>query len=162
MSDTAMTRDTAAGEVMLECRELTRVYREGPRDLTVLDALERTEPFPLQRDTLPDSLAGRDLLGRGRTGSGKTLAFGLPLLARLADGDRARAKRPHAVVLVPTRELAMQVSDALEPFVHVTGLRHRLVAGGRRTAPSPACHRPRVQLRAFPPYRTCSMCMFTS
>ena len=89
-----------------------------------------TTPFPIQEAAIPDALAGRDVLGRGQTGSGKTLAFGLPLLARLADGDRARAKRPHAVVLVPTRELAMQVSDALEPLVHVLGLRHRLVAGG--------------------------------
>ncbi|HKX65748.1 MAG TPA: DEAD/DEAH box helicase [Intrasporangium sp.] len=90
-----------------------------------------TDPFPIQAATIPDALAGKDVLGRGRTGSGKTLAFGLPLIARLLDlGLRRTPRRPHALVLVPTRELAMQVSDALEPLVHVVGLRHKLVAGG--------------------------------
>jgi Superfamily II DNA and RNA helicases len=90
-----------------------------------------TDPFPIQAATIPDALAGKDVLGRGRTGSGKTLAFGLPLIARLLDlGLRRSPRRPHALVLVPTRELAMQVSDALEPLVHVVGLRHKLVAGG--------------------------------
>ena len=88
-----------------------------------------TSPFPIQAATIPDALAGRDVLGRGQTGSGKTLAFGLPTLMRLAGGQSA-ARRPRAMVLVPTRELAMQVSDALEPLVHVLGLRHKLVAGG--------------------------------
>ncbi|MFC6707804.1 DEAD/DEAH box helicase [Flexivirga alba] len=89
-----------------------------------------TAPFPIQVATIPDALAGRDVLGRGRTGSGKTLAFGLPTLTRLAAGGKARSGQPRAVVLVPTRELAMQVSDALQPLVHVIGLRHKLVAGG--------------------------------
>ena len=88
------------------------------------------EPFPIQAATIPDALAGRDVLGRGRTGSGKTLAFGLPTITRLGDGTKRESKRPRALVLVPTRELAMQVSDALEPLVHVSGLRHKLVAGG--------------------------------
>ena len=89
-----------------------------------------TVPFPIQTATIPDALAGRDVLGRGQTGSGKTFAFGLPTLTRLAAGDRALARRPRALILTPTRELAMQISDALEPFVHVMGLRHKLVAGG--------------------------------
>ena len=89
-----------------------------------------TSPFPIQEATIPDALAGRDVLGRGRTGSGKTLSFGLPLLTRLAKGGKARSGQPRAIVLVPTRELAMQVSDALQPLVHVIGLRHKLVAGG--------------------------------
>ena len=89
-----------------------------------------TTPFPIQTATIPDALAGRDVLGRGQTGSGKTFAFGLPTLARLAAGDRALARRPRALILTPTRELAIQISDALEPFVHVMGLRHKLVAGG--------------------------------
>ncbi|MEO8827556.1 DEAD/DEAH box helicase [Lapillicoccus sp.] len=90
-----------------------------------------TTPFPIQSATIPDALAGRDVLGRGQTGSGKTLAFGLPTLARLADEAPTSApRRPRALVLVPTRELAMQVSDALEPLVHVMGLKHKLVAGG--------------------------------
>jgi len=89
-----------------------------------------TAPFPIQTATIPDALAGRDVLGRGQTGSGKTFAFGLPTLTRLAAGDRALARRPRALILTPTRELAIQISDALEPFVHVMGLRHKLVAGG--------------------------------
>ena len=88
-----------------------------------------TQPFPIQEAAIPDALAGRDVLGRGRTGSGKTLAFGLPTLARLM-GSKARPNQPRAIVLVPTRELAMQVSDALQPLVHVAGLHHKLVAGG--------------------------------
>ncbi|WP_461037963.1 DEAD/DEAH box helicase, partial [Streptomyces mayteni] len=88
-----------------------------------------TTPFPIQAATIPDALIGRDILGRGRTGSGKTLSFGLPTLARLADG-RTRAKHPRAVILTPTRELAMQVADALEPYGDVLGLRLKVVCGG--------------------------------
>jgi superfamily II DNA/RNA helicase len=88
-----------------------------------------TEPFPIQAATIPDALAGRDVLGRGRTGSGKTLGFGLPVLMRLA-GERSESRRPRGLVLVPTRELAMQVHDALEPLAHVLGVSVRLIAGG--------------------------------
>ncbi|MEV6309511.1 DEAD/DEAH box helicase [Streptomyces sp. NPDC051840] len=88
-----------------------------------------TVPFPIQAATLPNSLAGRDVLGRGRTGSGKTLAFGLALLARIA-GRRADARRPLAVVLVPTRELAQQVTDALTPYARSLRLRTTTVVGG--------------------------------
>jgi superfamily II DNA/RNA helicase len=88
-----------------------------------------TEPFPIQSATLPDSLAGRDVLGRGRTGSGKTLAFGLPLLSRTA-GRRARPGRPLALVLVPTRELAQQVTAALAPYARAVNLRCVTVVGG--------------------------------
>ncbi|MFI7007967.1 DEAD/DEAH box helicase [Streptomyces sp. NPDC050145] len=88
-----------------------------------------TEPFPIQAATLPNSLAGRDLLGRGRTGSGKTLAFGLPLLARTS-GLRAEPKLPLALVLVPTRELAQQVTDALTPYATALRLRLATVVGG--------------------------------
>ncbi|MFG2819378.1 DEAD/DEAH box helicase [Kitasatospora sp. NPDC048365] len=91
---------------------------------------EVTTPFPIQAATIPDALAGKDVLGRGRTGSGKTLSFGLPLLTRLAGGDRTRAKHPRGLILVPTRELAMQVADALEPFGSVLGLRLKVVCGG--------------------------------
>ncbi|HEY0485845.1 MAG TPA: DEAD/DEAH box helicase [Mycobacteriales bacterium] len=86
-------------------------------------------PFPIQAATIPDALAGRDLLGRGQTGSGKTLGFGLPMITRLA-GGRTAPKRPRGLVLVPTRELAMQVHDALEPFAHAVGLEIRVVVGG--------------------------------
>jgi superfamily II DNA/RNA helicase len=88
-----------------------------------------TEPFPIQAATLPDTLAGRDLLGRGQTGSGKTLAFGLALLSRLA-GGRARPRQPRGLVLVPTRELAQQVDDALAPFARSLGLTTAVVVGG--------------------------------
>ncbi|MCC3771860.1 DEAD/DEAH box helicase [Streptomyces sp. UNOC14_S4] len=88
-----------------------------------------TEPFPIQAATLPNSLQGRDVLGRGRTGSGKTLAFGLALLARTA-GRRAEAKRPLALVLVPTRELAQQVTDSLSPYATAVNLRVATVVGG--------------------------------
>ena len=90
-----------------------------------------TEPTPIQAATLPDSLAGRDVLGRGRTGSGKTLAFLLPLVARL-DTSRSRRtpKRPRALVLAPTRELVSQIEAALAPLARVHGLRTRTVFGG--------------------------------
>ncbi len=88
-----------------------------------------THPFPIQAATMPDALAGRDVLGRAATGSGKTLAFGLPMLARLADGN-ARPKRPRGLVLVPTRELAAQISDALMPYARALGLWCRIVVGG--------------------------------
>ncbi|MFJ4868476.1 DEAD/DEAH box helicase [Streptomyces sp. NPDC088757] len=97
--------------------------------LRVLGRLGVDEPFPIQAATLPDALAGRDVLGRGRTGSGKTLAFGLPLLVRTA-GRRAEARRPLALVLVPTRELAQQVTDALAPYATALGLRLATVVGG--------------------------------
>ena len=90
-----------------------------------------TTPFPIQTATLPDSLAGRDVLGRGRTGSGKTLAFSLPLITRLTASRSARApRRPRSLVLVPTRELANQVSAVLKPLATAAGLRSTVVFGG--------------------------------
>ncbi|MFI7069198.1 DEAD/DEAH box helicase [Micromonospora sp. WMMD754] len=99
----------------------------------VVEALARqgiTTPFEIQRATLPDALAGRDVLGRGQTGSGKTLAFGLPVIARLADRNRARPLHPRALVLVPTRELAMQVNDALMPLGKAVGIFLKTAVGG--------------------------------
>ncbi|MFF0371367.1 MULTISPECIES: DEAD/DEAH box helicase [unclassified Micromonospora] len=89
-----------------------------------------TTPFEIQRATVPDALAGRDVLGRGQTGSGKTLAFGLPLLARVAAGQPARPMRPRALVLVPTRELAMQVNDALLPLGKAINVFLKTAVGG--------------------------------
>ncbi|QHY96545.1 ATP-dependent RNA helicase RhlE [Streptomyces sp. S4.7] len=86
-------------------------------------------PFPIQAATIPDALAGKDILGRGRTGSGKTLSFGLPLLATLAEGHTEK-KKPRGVILTPTRELAMQVADALQPYGDVLGLKMKVVCGG--------------------------------
>ncbi|WP_427885644.1 DEAD/DEAH box helicase [Kribbella sp. GL6] len=88
-----------------------------------------TSPFPIQAATIPDALAGKDVLGRGQTGSGKTLGFGLPTLMRLA-GGHTESRRPRGMILVPTRELAMQVHDALEPLAHVMNVSLKLIAGG--------------------------------
>ncbi|HST81389.1 MAG TPA: DEAD/DEAH box helicase [Kineosporiaceae bacterium] len=90
-----------------------------------------TTPFPIQRATLPDSLAGRDVLGRGRTGSGKTYAFALPVLARLAGTPRPRQpKSPRALILAPTRELASQIEASLAPLAKALSLRTLTVFGG--------------------------------
>ncbi|MEV6843755.1 DEAD/DEAH box helicase [Actinoplanes sp. NPDC051411] len=89
-----------------------------------------TTPFEIQAATMPDALAGRDVLGRGQTGSGKTLAFGLPLLTRVAAGGRARPHHPKALILVPTRELAMQVNDALIPLGRAVGVFLKTAVGG--------------------------------
>ncbi|WP_372488070.1 DEAD/DEAH box helicase [Streptomyces guryensis] len=97
--------------------------------LRVLDEHGVTVPFPVQAAALPNALAGRDVLGRGRTGSGKTLAFGLGMLARTA-GQRAQPKEPLALVLVPTRELAQQVGEALTPYAEALRLRLATVVGG--------------------------------
>ena len=88
-------------------------------------------PFPLQVASLPDSLAGRDVLGRGRTGSGKTVAFAVPVVAALAASNRKREpRRPRAMVLVPTRELAKQVAAVFIPLANAMGLRVTTVYGG--------------------------------
>ncbi|MFI8874755.1 DEAD/DEAH box helicase [Streptomyces sp. NPDC055243] len=88
-----------------------------------------TAPFPIQAATIPDALAHKDILGRGRTGSGKTLSFGLPMLTTLAGGHTEK-KKPRGVILTPTRELAMQVADALQPYGDVLGLKMKVVCGG--------------------------------
>ncbi|MFK0192482.1 DEAD/DEAH box helicase [Kitasatospora sp. NPDC090308] len=97
--------------------------------LSVLARRGVTAPFPIQGATLPNALAGRDVLGRGRTGSGKTLAFGLAVLARTA-GRQAEPRSPLALVLVPTRELAQQVTEALTPYAQAVRLRLATVVGG--------------------------------
>jgi superfamily II DNA/RNA helicase len=97
--------------------------------IKVLTAGGITNPFPIQVETLPDTLAGRDVLGRGKTGSGKTLAFAIPLASRLSAGKR-RASRPSGLVLAPTRELATQISAALEPLASAYDLRVTTIFGG--------------------------------
>ncbi|MFD5224946.1 DEAD/DEAH box helicase [Microbacterium sp. NPDC058342] len=97
----------------------------------VLAADGKTDAFAIQRDTLPDSLAGRDLLGRGRTGSGKTIAFALPLVARLsASSSQRRPGRPRGLVLAPTRELATQIAATISPLATAVGMRVTTVFGG--------------------------------
>ncbi|MGH3908875.1 MAG: DEAD/DEAH box helicase [Pseudonocardiaceae bacterium] len=108
------------------------------RDLGVREELHNvlaergvSMPFPIQTATLPDALAGRDVLGRGRTGSGKTLAFAIPTVSALAGtGRRRTAGRPRALVLVPTRELANQVADTIAPLAAALGQRITTVFGG--------------------------------
>ncbi len=99
--------------------------------LTVLDRQGLTAAFPIQAATLPDALAGRDVLGRGRTGSGKTLAFAIPTITALAhSGLRRTAGHPRALVLVPTRELADQVAETFTPLAATLGQRITTVYGG--------------------------------
>jgi superfamily II DNA/RNA helicase len=101
-----------------------------------LTAAGITSPFPIQSATLPDSLAGRDVLGRGRTGSGKTYAFLLPMLARLASSPSPRrATRPRALILAPTRELVTQIEASLAPLAKALSLRTLTVFGGVRPNP---------------------------
>jgi superfamily II DNA/RNA helicase len=91
----------------------------APDLVAVLAEAGITEPTPIQVQTIPDALAGRDITGRARTGSGKTLAFGLPLVE---GSSSSRRRKPRSLVLVPTRELATQVAEALTPLVAVRGL----------------------------------------
>ena len=101
--------------------------------VAALAADGKNDPFPIQLDTLPDTLAGRDVLGRGKTGSGKTLAFALPMVARLGTtlaGGQRRAGRPLGLVLAPTRELATQIAAVIEPLADAYGLRTTTIYGG--------------------------------
>jgi superfamily II DNA/RNA helicase len=101
--------------------------------VNVLAGQGKNEPFPIQLDTLPDTLNGRDVLGRGKTGSGKTLAFSLPLVARLGGklaGGQRRSGRPLALVLAPTRELATQITAVIEPLAEAYGLKSTTIFGG--------------------------------
>ena len=107
--------------------------------IDVLSAQGITTPFPIQAVTLPDSLTGRDVLGRGRTGSGKTVAFALPLVMRLADQHtKTRAGRPRGLVLLPTRELASQVESTIEPLARAAGLSSTTIYGGVSQRPQVA------------------------
>ncbi|GAA1596193.1 DEAD/DEAH box helicase [Leucobacter chromiireducens subsp. chromiireducens] len=101
----------------------------------IADALAKngkSAPFPIQRDTLPDTLAGRDVLGRGRTGSGKTIAFGIPLVANLAEDvvAKRRPSRPRAIVLAPTRELVTQIAETVKMLADPVGVKVTTIFGG--------------------------------
>ncbi|MBS2964858.1 DEAD/DEAH box helicase [Actinocrinis puniceicyclus] len=119
-----------------------------PEVLTgLLRASGITVPFPIQAATLPDSMAGRDVLGRGRTGSGKTLGFLLPVLTRLAATPRKRRpNRPRALILAPTRELATQIHDAAKPLADALGLRTAVVFGGVSARPQISALRSGIDL----------------
>jgi superfamily II DNA/RNA helicase len=110
-------------------------------------------PTPIQVATLPDALAGRDVLGRGRTGSGKTYAFLLPLVARLAGGGTARPRTPRALILAPTRELVGQIDAALAPLAKAAGLTTRTVFGGVGQGPQVAALRRGVDILVACPGR---------
>jgi len=134
MSWTATTAEGVEGEVA-----------SGFFELGVAEPLVRvlagqgiTAPFPIQAATIADAIAGRDVLGRGRTGSGKTLAFGLAMLTRLAEGNPVGS--PRAMILTPTRELALQIADVLSPLAAAMKLDLTLIAGGMAYGP---------QIRAF-------------
>jgi superfamily II DNA/RNA helicase len=97
--------------------------------LPVLTTLGAVSPFPIQEATLPATLQGRDVLGRGKTGSGKTIAFAIPLVTRLTGGRRVSG-RPRGLILLPTRELALQVARTVEPLAAAAGLRTVVIFGG--------------------------------
>ena len=101
----------------------------SPDFVVALEAMGRTSPFPVQALTIPDALAGRDVCGKAKTGSGKTLAFGLPVLEKV---KAAQPRRPRALILVPTRELAVQVKEELEPLGAARGTTVSAVYGGAR------------------------------
>jgi superfamily II DNA/RNA helicase len=118
----------------------------------VLDADGITAPFPVQTATLPDALAGRDILGRARTGSGKTLGFSLPMVSRLAGGPTAPG-RPRGLVLVPTRELASQVTDVLKPLARAMGLWVTTIFGGVSYGPQVSALQRRTDIVVATPGR---------
>src|ERR1700694_3028402 len=99
----------------------------APALVEVLARQGIVSPFPIQALTIRDALAGRDICGKAKTGSGKTLAFGIPLLQRVG---KARPKHPKALILLPTRELANQVTAVLEPLAKVRDRRVVAVYGG--------------------------------
>ena len=100
-----------------------------PAIIPALKAAGITSAFPIQTATLPDAIAGRDILGRGQTGSGKTLAFGLAMITRLAN-RKAEPFHPIGLILSPTRELAMQISEAIAPLARVVNLNTQVIVGG--------------------------------
>ncbi len=131
-------RETPTGESLG-----TISTREVPTDATfaslgvpapivrMLAERDVTSPFPIQAATLPDSLAGLDVIGRGRTGSGKTIAFAIPTVAKLAaSGSPRQSGKPRGLILVPTRELASQVTESLAPLAKAMGLKITTIFGG--------------------------------
>ena len=112
--------------------EVTTTFRDlgiAPALANALNSQGITHPFPIQIATLPDALAGHDILGRGQTGSGKTLAFGLALLTNIS-GKAAKPHKPLALVLTPTRELAQQIDEVLTPLARAIGHDSVVIAGG--------------------------------
>ncbi len=127
--------DALPGDVRIaKASDLPQSFADCGLSVTLCDYLAKAgipSPFPIQAATLPDSLQGNDVLGRGRTGSGKTLAFSLPLVSRLGTAtSRTKAGHPRGLVLVPTRELANQVLAVITPMAKTMGLRASVILGG--------------------------------
>ena len=131
-SDLELALDAAADAAAAETDAPDATFQSLGLPDKLVSALARRDlhaPFAIQTRSIPDALAGRDVLGRGATGSGKTRAFGLPLLTRLVGGERLRGM-PRGLVLVPTRELAQQVHDAIAPLAQALDLKVSAVYGG--------------------------------
>src|SRR5690606_15279807 len=123
-----VTEQTSAAPTFLELGVPTAIAN-------ALEKNGKTTAFPIQRDTLSDTLAGRDVLGRGRTGSGKTIAFGIPLVANLASdpadaAKRRRPSRPRGIVLAPTRELVTQIAETIKVLADPVGVKVTTIFGG--------------------------------
>jgi superfamily II DNA/RNA helicase len=106
----------------------------GGNIVRVLGELGAASPFPIQAATIPDVLSGKDVLGRGKTGSGKTIAFGAPLVERLMENgggkNRKPGRSPRALILAPTRELALQIDRTVQPIARSVGLFTTQIYGG--------------------------------
>ncbi|MGO4689605.1 DEAD/DEAH box helicase [Glaciibacter sp. 2TAF33] len=140
------SRFTAHDDVVLEKLEAVMTTADETVNVTFADLglggnivrelglLGAASPFPIQAATIPDVLAGRDVLGRGRTGSGKTIAFGAPLVEKLMENDggknRQQGRKPRALILAPTRELALQIDRTVQPIARSVGLFTTQVYGG--------------------------------
>ena len=125
LADANLVEATPLTEVTISFRDLGI----APALANALSAQGITHPFPIQIATLPDALAGHDILGRGQTGSGKTLAFSLALLTNISN-KAARPHKPLALILTPTRELAQQIDEVLRPLARAVGHESVVIAGG--------------------------------
>jgi superfamily II DNA/RNA helicase len=137
---------TPQDDVVLERLEADAIQAKDVEGVTFADlglggnivrelaALGAEAPFPIQAATIPDVLAGRDVLGRGKTGSGKTIAFGAPLVERLMENNggknRQMGRKPRALILAPTRELALQIDRTVQPIARSVGLFTTQIYGG--------------------------------
>jgi superfamily II DNA/RNA helicase len=137
---------TPQDDVVLERLEADAIQAKDVEGVTFADlglggnivrelaALGAEAPFPIQAATIPDVLAGRDVLGRGKTGSGKTIAFGAPLVERLMENNggknRQMGRKPRALILAPTRELALQIDRTIQPIARSVGLFTTQIYGG--------------------------------
>ncbi|GAA1558869.1 hypothetical protein GCM10009691_36000 [Brevibacterium picturae] len=128
------TRPTDAGANQKAAASVSFAELGVPAPLTEhLEAEGMTNAFPIQQDTLPDTLAGRDVLGRGKTGSGKTLAFAIPMVTRLVASSSSGSRKgrpPRGLILAPTRELATQITNVVDPLARAYGMATTTIFGG--------------------------------